>query len=140
MNKNRVEILQFLSNHQGKWCTWLSSNERTMPSIANALPHLTESRILYLCKKLKNKGYIGGCPCGCRGDFEITDKGLEFLGIAIGINITRVLWFAGTIFVVFLVFFAINPEAFEKLLPLVSGVLSSAMTFLVSLYGNQKKA
>lgn len=31
-------------------------------------------------KSLVKRGLIGGCYCGCRGDFEITDKGLEKIG------------------------------------------------------------
>lgn len=25
------------------------------------------------------KGIIDGCPCGCRGDYELTDKGRALL-------------------------------------------------------------
>jgi len=28
-----------------------------------------------------DRGLLGGCGCGCRGDFEITDKGLALLGL-----------------------------------------------------------
>jgi hypothetical protein len=31
-------------------------------------------------RQLHRRGLVGGCPCGCRGDWEITDKGLELLG------------------------------------------------------------
>ena len=27
--------------------------------------------------KLIAKGYLTGCPCGCRGDYEVTSKGIE---------------------------------------------------------------
>ncbi len=27
------------------------------------------------------KGLVDGCTCGCRGDFELTDKGKELIGI-----------------------------------------------------------
>ena len=29
---------------------------------------------------LIKRGLSGGCDCGCRGDFEITDKGLALIG------------------------------------------------------------
>ncbi len=30
---------------------------------------------------LMNRGLIGGCDCGCRGDYEITNKGLALIGV-----------------------------------------------------------
>jgi hypothetical protein len=30
-------------------------------------------------RKLIGRGLLDGCPCGCRGDFEITDKGRVLL-------------------------------------------------------------
>ena len=29
--------------------------------------------------KLISKGYLTGCNCGCRGDYEVTVKGIVFL-------------------------------------------------------------
>jgi hypothetical protein len=29
--------------------------------------------------KLINKGYLTGCNCGCRGDYEVTAKGLALI-------------------------------------------------------------
>jgi len=29
--------------------------------------------------KLIDKGYLTGCNCGCRGDYELTAKGREYL-------------------------------------------------------------
>lgn len=31
-------------------------------------------------KKLIKMGYIDGCPCGCRGNFQLTIKGKIFIG------------------------------------------------------------
>lgn len=31
------------------------------------------------CKALIRRGLMDGCTCGCRGDFELTSKGYEFL-------------------------------------------------------------
>jgi hypothetical protein len=31
-------------------------------------------------QSLHRRGLVGGCTCGCRGDFEITDKGLAAIG------------------------------------------------------------
>jgi hypothetical protein len=32
--------------------------------------------------QLMKRGLIDGCNCGCRGDYELTDKGREFLANA----------------------------------------------------------
>jgi hypothetical protein len=32
-----------------------------------------------ILKFLIKRGLVSGCTCGCRGDFEITQKGLDFL-------------------------------------------------------------
>ncbi len=39
--------------------------------------------ILAKMSQLIKKGLINGCTCGCRGDFEITPKGEEYLSINI---------------------------------------------------------
>lgn len=31
-------------------------------------------------KKMVDRGLLDGCPCGCRGDFTVTDKGRELMG------------------------------------------------------------
>lgn len=30
-------------------------------------------------RQLYKRGLVDGCPCGCRGDWVLTDKGREFL-------------------------------------------------------------
>jgi len=46
-----------------------------MPSGDDTPPKLALSKI----KSLINRGLIDGCCCGCRGDFELTAKGREYL-------------------------------------------------------------
>jgi predicted transcriptional regulator len=29
--------------------------------------------------KLIGRGLVDGCPCGCRGNYVITEKGIEYL-------------------------------------------------------------
>lgn len=41
-------------------------------------PYWRIKAIMY--KMVEKDGYAGGCGCGCRGDFCITDKGLELIG------------------------------------------------------------
>lgn len=71
-------ILHFLANHQGKWCTWWIGY--SMPTVADVMPLHTPKKIqLAKMKMLIKDGLVVGCDCGCRGDFEITDKGLDYI-------------------------------------------------------------
>lgn len=58
------------------WCTWFSGFDN---SITDTLPGMSELRARALMKVLGRLGFVGGCHCGCRGDYEITDKGREWL-------------------------------------------------------------
>lgn len=70
-------ILQFLLKAKGNLCSW--------HSVRNALPENFAAKKLILAKmgQLIKRGLINGCPCGCRGDFQITPKGEEYLSINI---------------------------------------------------------
>lgn len=74
-------ILKFLSEYQGQWtCLWYGKLEGVV-DLYYAFPTGTPEKLIRSkMKKLHKKGLVGGCPCGCRGDFEITDKGLAFIG------------------------------------------------------------
>lgn len=78
-------ILEDLAKFQGKWTmlfgtqfsTWVGSElvERSIfPEGVNYKLALAKMRLLH------KRGLVGGCPCGCRGDFEITDWGLKLIG------------------------------------------------------------
>lgn len=43
-------------------------------------PEANEKLALAKVNRLIKRGFIGGCGCGCRGDFHITAAGREFLG------------------------------------------------------------
>ena len=78
-------VLEYLSERQGKWTQlWgYESHTDTFPDddVVLSMPKNTPYKLaLAKMKKLHSKGFVGGCPCGCRGDFEITDKGLSFIG------------------------------------------------------------
>ena len=73
------DVLRFLAKHQGRWSTWGDSS--FMPTVQDAMPAGTPHKLqLSKMKALHRRGFIGGCLCGCRGDFEITDLGLAFIG------------------------------------------------------------
>jgi hypothetical protein len=71
-------ILEFLLVNKGTWCNWFKGYEN---SVRNAMPQNPASDKLILAKmsKLMERGLVDGCDCGCRGDFEITPKGEEWL-------------------------------------------------------------
>jgi predicted transcriptional regulator len=37
--------------------------------------------IIQKMAKLIKRGLVSGCGCGCRGDYEITQKGIEWLSL-----------------------------------------------------------
>lgn len=84
-------ILNVLADYQGQWAFWYSNDElgfRKDPNDyhseqirINILPPETPHKLFHSkMKSLHKRGLIGGCVCGCRGDFEITDKGLALIG------------------------------------------------------------
>lgn len=73
-------ILTELAKYQGTWATW-GEKQYSMPNIQlNTYPNVPEKLWLAKMKKIMKQGLSGGCDCGCRGDYEITDKGLELIG------------------------------------------------------------
>lgn len=78
-------ILEYLADRQGKWtCLWGGSfkdSDPEYPDVYYAMPEGTPYKLaLSKMRSLHRRGLVGGCPCGCRGDFEITDKGLSVIG------------------------------------------------------------
>lgn len=66
-------ILQFLSE-RNIWGTWFSTAFSN--SVRHAMPPGTPDKlVLAKMRQLIRRGVVDGCDCGCRGDFEITDKG-----------------------------------------------------------------
>ena len=73
-----MPILEFLKHHKDRWCTW--GDGYSMPTIQDAMPEGTPHKLqLAKMKKLMERDLVDGCGCGCRGDFEITSKGIEFI-------------------------------------------------------------
>lgn len=72
-------ILRFLSEHGGIGCTaWRGAdgapiNERSVLHVmpANVPDKLATAKL----RQLMRRGLVDGCDCGCRGDWELTEKG-----------------------------------------------------------------
>lgn len=62
---------------RGIWGNWYLGGphcvQRVMPK------DLPEKLVLSKMRNLIKRGLVDGCPCGCRGDYEITDKGKNYL-------------------------------------------------------------
>lgn len=73
-------ILEFLNKRRMEGKTPSFSFSGFESSIDQAMPKGAPEKIVI--KKmyiLIKRGLVGGCGCGCRGDFVITQKGIEWL-------------------------------------------------------------
>ena len=73
------QILEFMAKAPDEfdWHNWCFGNEM---DVRHAMPdgfNLDDSLVLAKMRMLIKKGLVDGCPCGCRGDFVITQKGLD---------------------------------------------------------------
>jgi hypothetical protein len=68
------DVLRVLAQSQGQWAShcWGPLSEFFKPYP----PKLALAKM----RQLHKRELVGGCPCGCRGDWEITDKGLALIG------------------------------------------------------------
>lgn len=80
-------ILDYLYNFQGRWTMLWDDNslstwvEDVKSEKKDLFPVAAPNKVVRAkMRSLYKRGLVGGCDCGCRGDFEITDKGLTFLG------------------------------------------------------------
>jgi hypothetical protein len=76
-----LPILEFLKDHGGIGCHhWEPQPTDTRGTVRQAMPvGLPGKLILAKMRMLIRRGLVGGCGCGCRGDFELTAKGREYL-------------------------------------------------------------
>lgn len=74
-------ILEFLARNVGQWHNWIfDEGELSEFNVRLAMPPGTPDRLVIAkMAALIRRRLVDGCACGCRGDFEITDKGLEWL-------------------------------------------------------------
>lgn len=78
-------ILELLLKHKGEWMFLFGPNDSMDRSVWQAIPKDVPYKLaLSKMRSLIKRGLIEGCGCGCRGDFEITEKGEVYLA-----NITK---------------------------------------------------
>lgn len=74
-----LPILEFIASFNGEWC-FVFGREISDRSVFWAMPEGTPWKLgLAKMRMLMRRGLVDGCPCGCRGDFTVTEKGLEFI-------------------------------------------------------------
>jgi hypothetical protein len=71
-------ILEFLDKLNGRWATWFGNEFDN--SVTHAMPPGVDNKLaLAKMRKMIKRAVVKGCPCGCRGDFVITEKGKQEL-------------------------------------------------------------
>jgi hypothetical protein len=73
-----LPVLLFLQSLGGRWANWFESEYEN--SVRIAMPAETPGKLaLAKMRNLMRRGLVDGCPCGCRGDFRLTQKGHEYI-------------------------------------------------------------
>lgn len=84
-NVDKLPILKFLSNFGGWACIFKEGAGEDRKgvfenSVWNAIPMTVPYKVgRAAMANLVKRGLVNGCTCGCRGDFTITEKGLQFI-------------------------------------------------------------
>jgi hypothetical protein len=70
-------ILEMLAKNPTRYHNWCFGNEF---DVCRAMPPETPEKLrLAKMRMMIRRGVVDGCPCGCRGNFVITEKGLAEL-------------------------------------------------------------
>lgn len=78
-------ILEYLAN-AGQWVMRWRNPDPEWKCVLDAMPPgVPDKLVLAKMQKLIDRGLVDGCTCGCRGDFELTEKGRD---VVEGINNT----------------------------------------------------
>lgn len=48
-------------------------------TVWNLLPQYANKVVNAKLRQLKKRGMVDGCPCGCRGDWTLTQKGIDYV-------------------------------------------------------------
>lgn len=84
---NKLPILEFLAGLDQWACIFnTGAGENRDELFDNSVWHAIPKEVPYkvgraVMASLIKRGLVEGCTCGCRGDFEITDKGREVLAL-----------------------------------------------------------
>jgi hypothetical protein len=80
-------ILAFLDSLNGRLATWFDCDPRQDNTVIRAMPPRTPKKlVLAKMRMMIRRGLVDGCPCGCRGDYALTEKGKALLVAEQNIN------------------------------------------------------
>ena len=82
---SNADVLKFLAEQKDpshvdgyQWCT--CGEGYSMPTVQDCMPKGTPEKLQRAkMKQLIKRGLAEGCSCGCRGDYYITVKGLDYI-------------------------------------------------------------
>ncbi len=95
----RLERKEIVATFKANWpeavdgvVTWYPTVGTTFNGCVQGVPHAMpegtpEKLVLAKMRRLIKRGLVDGCGCGCRGDFELTDKGRAILSAAVASNL-----------------------------------------------------
>lgn len=66
-------ILEMLAKNPTQWHNWCWTEWNVRDAMPPAIP---PKLAIAKMRMMIRRGVVDGCPCGCRGDFVITEKGL----------------------------------------------------------------
>lgn len=69
-----AEVCRIISLTQQREKRWANLSE-----IAAAFPGCPPKLLLAKLRQMVKRYYLNGCPCGCRGDFDLLSKGKQLL-------------------------------------------------------------
>lgn len=69
-----IKVLGFMYEKHPKMCFMFDDVETSLFKLYPGVPYKV---MLAKMRSLIKRGLVGGCACGCRGDFYLTEKGLE---------------------------------------------------------------
>jgi len=79
---DETRILEFIRVN-GTSTHFYANGKGSMPCVLDAMPvGVVEKLAAAKMSQMIKRGTVSGCCCGCRGDYEITEKGLERLNLS----------------------------------------------------------
>lgn len=75
-----------LAKNPTQWHNWCWTEWNVMEAMPTGIP---PKLALAKMRMMIRRGVVDGCPCGCRGDFVITEKGLAELSSQNGKGLAR---------------------------------------------------
>lgn len=71
-------ILEMLAKNPTQWHNWCGTEWNVREAMPPSIP---PKLALAKMRMMIRRGVVDGCPCGCRGDFVITEKGLAEISL-----------------------------------------------------------